>query len=94
MNNPTTGNPMELREVEAVTVFMGKTISYQQVHFYVPDTGEILMTQEQGEENHRRMEHAVSGLQEGEGDDTTGASAQPQAAAEDTQPADDGGKDA
>lgn len=61
MRNSLTGAPMELMEVDAVTVFMGKTVNYQRSYYYSPETGNISTTQEQDEENHRRMEMAAAG---------------------------------
>lgn len=61
VRNSLTGAPMELMEVDAVTVFMGKTVNYRRAYYYSPETGNISTTPEQDEENHRRMEMAAAG---------------------------------
>lgn len=62
MRHSLTGAPMELMEVDAVTVFMGKTVNYQRSYYYHPETGNITTTPEQDEENHRRMEAAAANM--------------------------------
>lgn len=62
VKNSLTGAPMELMEVDAVTVFMGKTVNYRRAYYYSPDTGEIMTTPEQDEANHRNMEDVAASL--------------------------------